>query len=108
MWDRKHSLDMGSLYVVDGVAQYRDYIGNMQWAATMELQGSPEAWTKTGANVQALWATHQLDDPRDQSAISAGYNINLNWSPLSSSANGGFVLYPSKANTNQMQAVYAK
>jgi len=108
LWDRKHSLDIGSLYVVDGMAQYRDYVGNMQWAATMELQGAPEAWSKAGANVQALFATHQLDDSRDQNAITAGYNINLNWSPLSSSANGGFVLYPSKPNTNQMRAVYAK
>lgn len=48
-------------------------------------------WLGTGPNVE-----------------SAGLSVGASGSGASSAANGGFVLYPNKSNTNMMTAVYSK
>ena len=45
--------------------------------------------------------------PTRTSGLGAAYNLSQDISG-SYSAGGGFVLYPSKPNTNMMQAVYSK
>ena len=72
------------------------------------LWGSDVAQHATNLG-RGLW---EGDEFRDAEAITRGYTNFLIGDSLNSlsspSAGGGFVLYPSKPNTNMMQSVYSK
>ncbi|MFC5771194.1 RHS repeat-associated core domain-containing protein, partial [Thauera sinica] len=111
VWDTKQFLSPTSVYAINGKVELRDYVGNAIWGAGLRSLGISELVARIGAQVQSIRANGSLDDPRDQQAIHFGYNF-----PSSSNGGGGlgtdaadgFLLYPNKPNTNQMQSVYSK
>jgi hypothetical protein len=113
-WDTKHFLPPTSVYAINGKAELRDYVGNAIWGAALNSLGTSEWVARGGAQVQSIWANGSLDDQRDQAAIHFGYTLPTSLQTsgatgsLGSSAAGGFLLYPNKPNTNQMQSVYSK
>ena len=100
------------MYIVNGVAQRNDYVGNVVWGATVRDYGVSEFVAHRGADYQSYTADNGLwlDAPRDSAAISAGFDWNINYADWggSAGAGGGFVLYPSRPNTNMMSSVYRK
>jgi RHS repeat-associated protein len=119
-WDFKWQtdyLDPKSLYLMNGVAQQYDVAGNALWAAGMKKIGVPELAAKAGAEYYSLKSTGKLDDARDQAGISYGYqyfDTSSTYNSFSfagadtSSAAGGYVIYPNKPNTNMTRSVYNK
>ena len=85
-----------------GVAEQRDFIGNIVWGQSMSDFYYPESVSQFGAMVQgiALSELHQ-EDPRDSVAIAYGYD-------RAQGAAGGFLLYPNKSNTNLMSRIWSK
>jgi len=113
-WQRSY-LDPSYLYMMNETAQQYDVAGNAMWAAGMKQIGVPELTARLGAQGYSMWSDHKLDDPRDQFGIKYGYQpklsaevIDFDVNSLSSAANGGFVIYPNKANLNMTRAVYSK
>jgi RHS repeat-associated protein len=90
-WDYKRKLDQNKMYVFEGKAYFRDYIGNAAWASVMEHVGFPEEVSIQAAGIvqgiqdfnngqygniisNLIWNPHgSLDDPRDTRAIEHGY-----------------------------------
>ena len=123
-WDTKQYLPYTSVYAINGKAELRDYVGNAIWATGINSLGISQSTALLGANIQGSFSSIGQEDPRDQEAIRFGYTLPTSpqlggatgsWGNSSgasgswdSSAAGGFLLYPNKSNTNQMQSVYKK
>ena len=107
-WDTKHFLPPASVFIVNGRAEQRDYVGNAIWGAGLNSLGVSELTARGGSQLQSLRSAGRFDDPRDQEAIGFGYSINFSNAQGSSPASGGFIIYPNKPNTNTAQAVYSK
>jgi RHS repeat-associated protein len=107
-WDTKHYLSPSDVFVVNGKAEQRDYVGNAIWGAGVKSLGISETTARAGAHAQSLWANGSFDDPRDQEAIRFGFTLNFTNTQNTSAAGGGFLIYPNKSNTNTMQSVYSK
>ena len=101
-WDTKGQLPVADVYVVQGIAEQRDYIGNVVWGQSMSILGLKERDALLGASIQAILFTEaHAEDPRDQYAISSGYR-------RAEAATGGFLLYPNKPNSNALSRVWSK
>ncbi|WP_347990396.1 RHS repeat-associated core domain-containing protein [Methylomonas sp. AM2-LC] len=119
-WDTKQYLPNNAVYFLNDQAELNDYVGNVIWAAGVNSLGLSQTTAIIGAQAYALKSNDTFDDPRDQEAINYGYSLTL---PLptqssgslslsdeedSAAADGGFVIYPNKSNTNQIRSVYSK
>ena len=123
-WDTKQYLPYTSAYIVKGQAELRDYVGNVIWGTGVNSLGVSQSTALRGASLQGVFSGIGQEDPRDQNAISFGFTLPTSpqtggasgsWGnsggasgSWESSAAGGFLLYPNKANTNQLQSVYSK
>ena len=101
-WDTKQQLPVADVYIHQGTAEQRDYIGNVVWGLSMSILGLKERDALIGASLQAILFTEaHAEDPRDQLAISLGYR-------RAEAATGGFLLYPNKSNTNALARIWSK
>jgi hypothetical protein len=113
-WDTKQFLPYTSVYALNGKAELRDYVGNAIWGAGVNSLGISKGLALFGASLQGKGSSLGIEDSRDQEAVRFGYTMPT--SPQTggasgswdSSAAGGFLLYPNKPNTNQIQSVYSK
>jgi len=91
-----------------------DAYGNFAYGATGEASGYSSSTLTVMGDI-----THPnqgfVNNPINTQDIQSGYNAIANGGTLgtveytpSTSAAGGFLLYPNKPNTNQIQSVYNK
>jgi hypothetical protein len=111
-WDTKQFLPSTSVYAINGKAELNDYVGNAIWGAGVNSLGVSELAARFGAEYQSIKANGSFDDSRDQQAIHFGFSFPVSsfsgGNSFGTGAAGGFLLYPNKPNTNQMQSVYSK
>jgi len=103
-FDFKQNLNSENLFMFGGQLETPDFLGNVAFAAGANQLGFGEASIRIGSQAQAITQTGSFDLPGDQRALGAGFDFNF----TTPSASGGFVLYPSKPNTNMLQSVYRK
>lgn len=72
-WDTKLGLSPREVYVLNGKAELRDYVGNVAWANGMKALGVAEGIAALGASVQGWYEGGE--DARDQEAIRYGYSL---------------------------------
>ena len=114
-WDTKQYLPFKDVFIINGKAELRDYVGNPVWGTGLNALGVSQTTALFGAKLQDAFSSVGREDPRDQEAIKFGYSLTLPSSvPVSTSswetgfAAGGFLLYPNKTNTNMTRSVYSK
>ena len=121
-YNYKHGLNKTyggtALYVYDDQAYRSDYIGNIIFGDIAASKNVSLKTTLAGSNsaqyltnltlTNIMRGVFKGDEFRDVEAVTRGYTDYLFGNILGNAANGGFVLYPNKPNTNMVRSVYSK